>query len=144
MNNPDLALDPRGYPMQPWSMTLPVIDCPSNNPGPCSTITGAVVMDVVWIKQSSTDPHWNDIPVMMGNWVCEECTNNNYCATPDDINALTEAQRIACWQEFLNEFNLLDAVGTPASDLGASDVQKTIFFFTVKPMMTFLSPYKMN
>jgi Flp pilus assembly protein TadG len=128
LNNPNLAKDPRGYPMQPWSMTLPVVDCPGNNPGPCSTVVGAVVVDVVWIKQSGTDPHWNDIPVMMdvpGNsWVCEECTNDCGLA---DINALTEAQRITCWQDFLNEYNLLDAVGTSASDLTASDVQKTMF-----------------
>lgn len=129
MDNSDLAHDPRGYPMQPWSMTLPVIDCPSNNPGPCSEVTGAVVVDVVWIKQSSTDPHWNDIPVMMDaggeTWVCEECTYN--CDTLEEINGLTEVQRISCWQEFLTEFNLLDAVGTSASDLTSSDVQKTIF-----------------
>jgi hypothetical protein len=88
-------------------------------------------MEVVWIKQSGTDPHWNDVPVMMDvggdtlPWVCTECPND--CDLVD-INAMTEAQRIQCWQEFLTRFNLLNAVGTPAGDLSASDVQKTIFF----------------
>lgn len=129
--DPILDLDPRGYPKKPWTLKLPVIDCPGNNPGPCSTVLGAVVMEVVWIKQSGTDPHWNDVPVMMDvggdtlPWVCTECPND--CDLVD-INAMTEAQRIQCWQEFLTRFNLLNAVGTPAADLSASDVQKTIFF----------------
>lgn len=132
LNDEELLHDVRDYPMQPWNLTLPVIDCPSNNPGPCDRVTGAVSVDVVWVKQSGADPHWNDIPVKMNipndptnNWVCSECPSG--CNTEAEIDGMTDVQRQTCWQEFATTYNLRTADGTSAGALTASDIQKTIF-----------------
>jgi Flp pilus assembly protein TadG len=129
LNDLLLPHDPRGYPTAPWAMTLPVIECPLPNPGPCDRVTGAVTMDVVWVKQSGADPHWNDIPVQMDagghNWVCSACTSG--CSTVEEITGMTDVQRQGCWQEFAATFNLLTPDGTSAGTMTASDIQKTIF-----------------
>ena len=117
--------DWRGYPIEDWTLTLPVIDCPGNNPGPCSDLVGAVTLNIIWIKQSGTDPQWTDIPLQMENWVCTVWAD---MGQPQDINALDSSQRQACWQEFATEFNLQTADGTSVGDLTPSDLQKTIFF----------------
>jgi Flp pilus assembly protein TadG len=124
LSAPGLNNDARGYPREPWTLTLPVIDCPENNPGPCSRLVGVVTLHVLWIKQSGTDPHWNDIPLEMRRpnglmWSCSHGTA---------INGMTDAQRQACWGEFANTFNLHTADGTSVGDLSASDIQKTMFF----------------
>ena len=129
LNQFPLDQDPRGYPTVPWSMALPVIDCPGNNPGPCDTITGAVVMNVVWVKQSGADTNWMDIPIEMHvadvDWYC---TGFAPSWTIDEFNALDATQRQACWQEFAATFNLQTPDGTSVGDLTHSDVQKTIFY----------------
>jgi hypothetical protein len=117
--------DWRGYPIESWSLTLPVIDCPGNNPGPCSELVGAVTLNIIWIKQSGSDPNWMDIPLQMENW---ECSIWVAAGREEDINALDSSQRHACWQEFATEFNLHTADETPVGDLTHSDIQKTIFF----------------
>jgi hypothetical protein len=119
-----LATDDRGYPIEPWTITLPVVDCPGNNPGPCSELVGVVTLDVLWIKQSSTDPHWQDIPLEMENW-----TYSGLLDKPDlTIDAMTDAERQEAWQEFTDAFQLHTADDTSVGDLTASDVQKTMFF----------------
>lgn len=40
---------------EPWAMTLPVIDCPGNNPSNCAITKGAVTIDVVWMSISAID-----------------------------------------------------------------------------------------
>jgi Flp pilus assembly protein TadG len=116
--------DSRGYPTEPWTLTLPVIDCPANNPSPCSKLVGVVTLVVVWIKQSGTDPHWNDIPSQMRqpNGMMWQCSHGI------DVESMTEAQRQECWGEFTDNFELNTADDTPVGDLSASDIQKTMFF----------------
>jgi hypothetical protein len=123
--SPPMLKDWRGYPIQAWSLTLPVIDCPGSNPGPCSVLVGAVTLNIVWIKQSGTDPQWRDIPLQMEGW---ECPAWVAAGRPTNINALTEAQRQGCFQDFASHFNLHTADDTSVGTLSASDVQKTIFF----------------
>ncbi len=126
--NSSLEKDLRGYPIESWTWTLPVIDCPGNNPGPCSELVGAVTLNILWIKQSGADPNWMDIPLQMNKpmeeaaWVCSECGEER------DINALDSSQRHACWKEFSEVFKLHTADGTSVGDLTPSDLQKTIFF----------------
>jgi hypothetical protein len=117
--------DWRGYPIESWTLTLPVIDCPGNNPGPCSELVGSVTLNILWIKQSGTDPQWTDIPLQMEGW---ECSIWVAAERPEDINALDSSQRQACWQEFSEHFNLHTADGTSVGQLTASDLQKTVFF----------------
>jgi Flp pilus assembly protein TadG len=126
--NADLPKDSRGYPTEPWSLTLPVIDCPTNNPGPCSEVVGTVTLDVLWIKQSSADPDWSDIPLQMETWSCTQGTS---------IDSLSDLQRQQCWEEFANAFNLRTADGTSAGDLTPSNLQKTMFF---RPSCTYHEP----
>jgi len=124
LNAPGLAQDERGYPTQPWSLTLPVIDCPGNNVGPCSELVGVVTLDVLWIKQSGTDPHWQDIPLQMEGWTYSGLIDN-----PDlTFDTMTEAQRQEAWQEFTEAFELRTADDTSVGELSASDIQKTMFF----------------
>lgn len=120
-----LSQDWRGYPVELYSLTLPVIDCPGNNPGPCSELVGAVTLDIVWIKQSGTDPQWRDIPMQMAGWECSTWVD---LGRPQDINALDSTERQQCWQDFTSHFALRTANGTSVGDLSASDIQKTIFF----------------
>jgi hypothetical protein len=125
LNNDLLDQDWRGYPTKSWELTLAVLDCPGNNPGPCSELVGSVTLNIVWIKQSGSDPNWTDIPLKMEGWECSEWVN---AGRPEDINALDSSQRHKCWQEFATEFNLYTADDTPVGDLTHSDILKTIFF----------------
>lgn len=122
---PDLNSDWRGYPRLRWGLTLPVIDCPDNNPGPCSELRGAVTLDVIWIKQSGNDPHWRDIPLEMEDWACSIWVA---AGSPPDINALNDSQRQQCWQEFGDHFGLRTADGTSVGDLRSQELDKTVFF----------------
>ncbi len=133
LNRP-VSKDFRGYPIESWSWTLPVIDCPGNNVLNCSNMVGIVTVNVLWIKQSGADPQWTDIPVQMDGW---ECSVWAAMGRPTSINALTEAQRFACWSEFGNRFELRTWDGTPISSLTHSQVQKTILF---KPDCSYHEP----
>ncbi|MDW7711807.1 MAG: TadG family pilus assembly protein [Deferrisomatales bacterium] len=125
----DVSKDWRGYPTQPWGLTLPVIDCPGNNPGTCSEVVGAVTLDIVWIKQSGADPQWTDIPLQMSaggtSWVCSSW---KALGSPEDINALTSAERQECWGEFADAFGLRTYNDVSVGTLSASDLQKTMYF----------------
>jgi Flp pilus assembly protein TadG len=140
LNLPDVPKDWRGYPTQPWGLTLPVVDCCCSSgqecsnercspgpcsPGPCSKLRGAVTLDVLFIKQSGTDPHWTDIPLQMEDW---ECSSWVALGRPNNINDLSETQRQACFREFASHFNLHTADGASVGNLTASDLQKTMFF----------------
>jgi Flp pilus assembly protein TadG len=126
-----LLKDWRGYPIERWGLTLPVIDCPGNNPGSCSEVIGTVTLNVIWIKQSGTDSGWTDIPLKVNgfegtqNW---ECSIWRDAGRPENINSLDISQRQQCWREFANHFNLQTANGTSVGDLTPSQLQKTIFF----------------
>jgi len=125
-----------GIPDQPWPLRLPVIDCPANNISNCATLLGGVNVNVVWIKQSGTDPKWNDVPLEMhgvpdstppiADWVC----SHKLAALPAvvEVGDLTEVQRQECFYEFATAFNLLRADEIPVDGLSASDIQKTMFF----------------
>jgi hypothetical protein len=124
-----LNQDWRGYPRNRWSLTLPVIDCPENNPGPCSVVVGTVTLDVIWVKKSGTDPQWNDVPFEMEHWECSEWVDAGRPTTGNMNNPpLSSTQRQQCFQEFATEFNLKTANGTSVATLTPSDIQKTMFF----------------
>jgi Flp pilus assembly protein TadG len=126
--NAPVAKDWRGYPREPWHWTLPVIDCPDNNPGPCSTAIGVVTVDLLWIKESGTDPHWTDIPVQMEGWECSHWVSAGRPQPANSNSLLDDSLRQQCWQEFAATFNLKTADGTSVGDLTSSDLQKTMFF----------------
>lgn len=123
-----IAKDWRGYPKERWTQTLPVIECPGNNVGPCSELVGAVTVDFVWVKQSGSDPQWTDVPVQMEDWECQAWVD---AGRPEPANAnslLDSTRRQGCWQEFADHFNLETYDGTSVGDLTASQVQRTMYF----------------
>ena len=82
---------------QPWTLTLPVIDCgDANNVGTCAEIIGAVELNIVWITGAGEDPGYNNTPTQMGNW------------------SNSESDGVARWNDFVTNFNLVNADGTPA------------------------------
>jgi hypothetical protein len=100
----DASLDTNGdsIPDQPWTMTLPVIDCDGNNISNCATVTGAVNINILWITEKANDP----VPRKMEDWTCDP--------------TFSEEQ---CWTEFTERFNLKDVDNnTPAY------AKKSIYF----------------
>jgi hypothetical protein len=133
-----VPLDTNGddWPDQSWGMRLPVIDCPSNNVSPCSTLVGAVNVTMLWILRN-TSPDYSDTPLYMDNWTCEVDGLVSITAMEQALGRpvssarngdLTEEQRLACWQDFVSEFNLMTWNDVPISDLAPSEIQKTMFF----------------
>lgn len=97
---------------EPWSLTLPVIDCPGNNPSNCSTVVGAVDINVVWVsdKDANTDKEFEKElfpPSRMGNWSCPP----------------TCSSRLCCWNDFVAYFNLQNVDG-----ITATYAKKSIYF----------------
>jgi hypothetical protein len=82
---------------QLWNLTLPVINCPSNNVGTCERVIGAVNVNVVWITDAGEDPGYNNAPTQMHDWG----PNNN----PDGQ---------VRWNDFVSHFNLQNVDGNPA------------------------------
>jgi Flp pilus assembly protein TadG len=95
-----------------WNMTLPVIQCPSNNVSNCATMVGAVNVNVVWV-QRDLDTGYDTVPREMENWSCEE-------GTPG----------FDCWKSFVDHFNLANVTGPPTSDQDYMDMwqKKAIYF----------------
>lgn len=91
-----LPLDSRGYPIKSWRIRLPLINCedgfgPIIGCTPNVVVMGTVEVDVIWISKSGVDPQYTDIPYQMEDWSC---------------SGATQEERIACWDSFVNHFNL--------------------------------------
>jgi hypothetical protein len=91
-----------GIPDRPWSVTLPVIDCPGNNTGNCSTVVGAVELNIVWMTRNDKN-QFNEVPRSMYNPLKELTWN---CST----TGTTKADGQKCWSEFVEEFKLKDVL----------------------------------
>lgn len=97
----------------PLSATLPVIDCPGNNPSNCSTVVGVVHIDIVWISEKDADTEdkfeADDFPPSaMGDWTCPSS-----CA----------GSRVCCWGNFVSHFKLENVDG-----ITATYAAKSIYF----------------
>jgi hypothetical protein len=79
-----------------WKLTLPVVDCPDNNVSPCSTMVGAVTLNVVWITGNGNDPDYFEVPREHAGWVSDY--DNDY----DNGSAR--------WDDFAQHFNLKNKV----------------------------------
>jgi hypothetical protein len=96
----------------PWSMTLPVIKCPSNNVGTCEEVVGAVVVNVLWITGAGT-PKWDEAPMSMSGVP-------GY--SDFDGSSLTDGE--ARWASFTDHFHLKDIDNVSP----APYVKKSIYF----------------
>jgi Flp pilus assembly protein TadG len=90
-----------------WEMTLPVIDCPSNNPGNCSKVIGAVSVNIVWVsdKDATSEKEFQNEdfpPSAMDDWTCTGCASSS---TP----------RQCCWNNFVAHFKLENVDGATAT-----------------------------
>jgi hypothetical protein len=80
----------------PWTLTLPVVECPGNNISTCQKVLGAVTVNVVWITGEGEDPSYSEAPRVMGDWSSD----------------LADGQQR--WAGFVQNFSLTNADGTPA------------------------------
>ena len=108
-------------------------ECPSNNPGPCSKLVGGVYVNVLYIKDSGSDPHWLDVPLRMATYPGAQNPSNFVCSYVIDDTTTTadlpdDAAREACWNEFVTHFNFVDLNDQLAINMSASDIQKLIVF----------------
>jgi Flp pilus assembly protein TadG len=105
--NSALDTDNDKVPDKPWSMTLPVIDCTGNSVSNCSTVVGAVELNLIWITQNDKN-QWRELPQKMlradgSYWACSYTKGDTVSAQ-------------ACWQSFVDTFNLQDVLNnTPAT-----------------------------
>jgi hypothetical protein len=90
-----------------WNMTLPVIDCPDANVGPCNELVGAVNVNIAWIVDQANNinadaPYQMELPaedaegVSPGTWE----------------NASTDGKER--WNDFVETFNLRKPDGSYA------------------------------
>jgi hypothetical protein len=83
-----------GIPDEPWTVAMPVVDCPGNNVGNCSTTKGAAIANIIWIlpKDNKID---DDAPYKMGGWTAPKNEETGEWASG--------AER---WDSFVRHFNL--------------------------------------
>jgi Flp pilus assembly protein TadG len=106
-----------GWPEQPWSLTLPVVECPGNNVSPCSRVVGAVTLNIVWITRNDKN-QMNEVPRKMADWPGADD------GVTIDANGKCSASSVACWNSFVSHFNLQDILNN--SPVIYED--KTIYF----------------
>lgn len=86
---------------QPWTVTLPVIECPGNNVESCATVVGAVTVNIVWVTNWEDDPTYSDAP-----WQMEDPrTGTTWFSNNPDGQAR--------WNSFVQDFNLKKLDGSP-------------------------------
>lgn len=86
---------------QPWTVTLPVIECPGNNVENCATVVGAVTINIVWVTNWEDDPTYSDAPWQMEN----PRTGTTWFSNNPDGQAR--------WNSFVQDFNLKKLDGSP-------------------------------
>ena len=121
--------DADGRPDTLYNLTLAVIDCPANNVGTCSEIVGGVNVNMVWmIRITETvdpDTKFDWVPLTMTgdaitDWTCPEGT---------DPDALSDAQFLACWYDFVDHFYLVNYQGVSIATLSPlSTLNKSMYF----------------
>jgi hypothetical protein len=86
---------------QPWSLTLPVIECPENNLDRCARVVGAVTVNIVWITPWEDDPSYSEAPWEMQN----PRTGTTWSSHNHDGQVR--------WNSFVQNFNLQNVDGSP-------------------------------
>jgi hypothetical protein len=105
-----------------WNMTLPVIECPDQNVGPCNVVVGAVNINVVWINDATNNQENTldrDAPRSM--------------TLPDGTTwSSSDANGVTRWNSFVQALNLRKPNGEAAvwnaDPQQTGWRQKTIYF----------------
>jgi hypothetical protein len=116
--NPAFDRNSDGIPDLPWTMTLPVINCPPGEPiGNCSELLGAVEVHVVWITRNDKN-QMNEVPRRMGDWPP--------VGSPlrDPTTFMCNGTGLECWNSFVQYFQLKDILNN--DDAFYED--KTLYF----------------
>ena len=118
-----------GLPDQSWELTLPVIECSGNNPGPCDKLVGIVEVEVLWVKRNNGFNNFGDIQLNMtsSDGTTFHCT---YQAA-DFAGASSEQIEIMnrkCFQEFATAFDMADWNDTPLASVPDAANKKAIYF----------------
>jgi hypothetical protein len=88
---------------RPWTLTLPVIECPENNVDSCERMVGAVTVNIVWISHDDDDdPPYSRAPSQMEN----PRTGTTWSSYDPDGEVR--------WNSFVQDFNLKTVDGNPA------------------------------
>jgi hypothetical protein len=85
---------------RPWTITLPVIECPGNDLGFCGRMVGAVAINIVWITGEAEDPSYSEAP-----WVMEDPRTGTTWASSDPDGQVR-------WDNFVQSFNLRNLDGS--------------------------------
>lgn len=129
---------------RPWRMTLPVIDCPDKNPGPCpeSVLKGAVEVNLLWMWGSNPnmekgptnmevrDPDTGNLVKSFSSADYTTCLSLAACSGGDKSGC----RGICIWNAFVDKFGLKNAnnvapkVGNQANELKQNELAKTMFF----------------
>ena len=80
--------------LDPWTLTLPVIECPGNTLDRCARVVGAVTINIVWITGAEDDPTYSDAP-----WVMEDPRDQTTWSSNDPDGQVR-------WNSFVQNFNL--------------------------------------
>lgn len=110
--------DADGRPDYPWSVTLPVVDCPGSQVSNCLGTCGVVKVDILWIleKENNIDA---DAPYKMHYWDAETGAwgLRQYSGTG-----------ITRWNQFVLDFNIKNADGNIATVANDGFKKKSIYF----------------
>ncbi len=104
---------------KPWTLALPVIDCPDNNIGTCQNVEGAVTVNIVWITGPGDDPQYDNSPREMAG--IRDSVYTDWSSS--DTNGRNR------WLSFVDHFHLKNVDGTPA----AYDKKSIYFLPDCKP-----------
>jgi len=86
---------------QPWTLTLPVMECPGNNIDSCASVVGAVTVKIVWMTPWEEDPTYSWAPWQMQN----PRTGTTWSSNNPDGQVR--------WNSFVQDFNLQNIDGSP-------------------------------
>ena len=102
-------------PTQSWHVVLPVLQCLGGS-NSCKKIVGAVAVHILWVTNSNSAQD-TDVPYEM------TMSGPDYTITFDSNDYPQNATAAQRWTAFVNEFNLKNADGSPATWQ-----QKTIYY----------------
>lgn len=108
-----------------WNMTLPVIQCNGDNPGPCNQLVGAVNVNVAWVVDQANNID-RDAPTQMElpDWNADGQSDGTW--SNDDPDGRVR------WDDFVETFNIRRPDGEIARwdpDPQVSGWQKKTIYF---------------
>lgn len=110
---------------RPFSMKLPMIDCPDypGQVGNCSTIVGIVELNMIWMNRTPTNMYQNAPRTMWHSTPTDADPDAGY-----QWNCTSGSTNEQCWRQFVDEFGLQKADGTPPYNSSDGYMNHTLYF----------------